>query len=184
MFQYTDLSALACQSRAGECVAWRCSPDPTGTQETHAPSWESTRGHLELPLAPPCDASTHRARCGEGVGPVGPAGGTNGQRDSDVSERSDNCWSNLTAVNGRGGYKKVRRVSPLLSIHRHVQHSFPGKQAEQFEDLQLPGDQPFLVGLWESLTHRKRQVGGGGVFDFQRAQTVKNENCDYYSSQG
>lgn len=75
MFRYTDLSALACQRRTGECVAWRCSPDPTGTQKTHAPSWESTRGHLELPLAPPCDASAHRACCGEGVGPVGPAGG-------------------------------------------------------------------------------------------------------------
>lgn len=70
----TDLSTLACQRRTSECVAWRCSPDPAGTEKTHAPGWESTGGHLELPLAPPRYTSAHRSCCGEGVGPIGPAG--------------------------------------------------------------------------------------------------------------
>lgn len=43
--------------------------------------------------------------------------------------------------------RRVRVVLPFLAVHRDVQHCFPGEQAEQFEDLLLPGDQPFLVSL-------------------------------------
>lgn len=69
----TDLSALSSQCRAGECVAWRRSSDPAGTQKSHSPCWEAARGHLELPLDTPHHTSTHRSSCGKGVGPVGPA---------------------------------------------------------------------------------------------------------------
>lgn len=83
----TDLSTLACQRRTSECVAWRCSPDPAGTQKTYAPSWESTGGHLELSLSPPRYTSTHRACCGEGVGPIGPAG-VKKQRKRNIGQKS------------------------------------------------------------------------------------------------
>ncbi|TNN73212.1 hypothetical protein EYF80_016543 [Liparis tanakae] len=69
----TDLSPLACQRRIRECVARRHSPDPAGTQKTDASGWKSTRSQLERPLSPPPYNSTHRACCGEGVGPIGPA---------------------------------------------------------------------------------------------------------------
>lgn len=58
------------------------------------------------------------------------------------------------------GGEGVCAVLPFLAVHRHVQHRFPGEQAEQLENLLLPGDQPFLVSLWESLKQREREGRG------------------------
>lgn len=91
----TNLSTLACQHGISECVAWRCSPDPTGTQKTYAPSWESTRGHLELPLPSSPHTSTHRACCGEGVGPICPAAVKNHQKSVRVK---GTAWSTAEAI--------------------------------------------------------------------------------------
>lgn len=85
----TDLSALGSQCRAGECVPWRRSSNPAGTQESHSPSWEPARGHLKLPLAAPCHTSAHRSGCGEGVGPVGPADGKEDERKKKQEKKNE-----------------------------------------------------------------------------------------------
>ena len=96
----TDLSSLACQCRISECVAWRRSSNPAGTQETDAPGWEYARSHLELPLSAPPYNSAHRACCGEGVGPIGPAGVKKTNKEEE----------------GASGINELREVLKLLNM--------------------------------------------------------------------
>lgn len=140
------MSSLSCHDRTGERVARRRSSDSAGTYETDAPGRETAGGHRELPLTPPRYASAHRTRCGEGVGPVSPAGASKQKQRNAVR-----AMARQTRCAARDDGSVSGAALPFLPINRHVQHRFPGEQAEQFKDLLLPGDQPFLVGLRESL---------------------------------
>lgn len=81
------MSALSCHHRTGERVTRRRSSDSAGTYETNAPGRQTAGRQGELPLTPPCYASAHRTRCGEGVGPISPAGDSD-NKQRDTSKRS------------------------------------------------------------------------------------------------
>lgn len=108
----TDLSTLSCQRRISECVAWRCSTDPA--RKTHAPSWESTRGHWELPLAPSAYTPAHRTCCGQGVWPIVPAETAQVEKGSYREERGG--WI-------QWGYIKLSWQKQWLGERSKVQES-------------------------------------------------------------